>query len=767
MVSKLFLKPFRDIKDMKGRLIAIALVFMVTLGLTIGGLYAKGMMTETREKMFEEANYADMEISVNNANRVVLDDLRGIQGVKEVEGRLILNGLIEDPDTVKPIIFVGIDPDKSIMNTFTVRKGTGNISNDEVLLAKKDPSFDIGERFEAKIGGNGTDFEVKGYVNSAEYAAVPPVPGSSIPTPGDTAVTYIHIDYLQKISQLKYNNILVNHEDHIDEKELKREIRNTTDRAGFNSINEKEDEYVYQIFESAIEEEEKVIPIMSAIFSVIGAVLIIVVISKIILSQQKEMGVLISMGYSQKEIIISYLSFGVIFGLITGILGGLLGVFVGYMWAGYGLKIFMNVDVVVKFSPSPFLLSMGMGIFLVIFAVFISVFRINNMSAIEAMRSEESEGTMVKLDLGDMLNSISKFSLRNIIRKPKRLIALIVVLSLTIGISGSWLVMMDSMAGQADNWEEHQNWDLQVTYSVPVDEDSVKELVNRSGNIKSYETYTLGYAESKGHNLKLLGIPPESEMIDFIKIDGEIDYEDGRCVITNKLSNSLEKDIGDEITVESGTRDFSLKVAGIVNDLRKNTIFLSQEDVQNITGMKGLSSGVYMKTGSNIKNVKRDLYEEKGVSYVLSSDDFNNSMDNMVKDMRGLLYFMFWINLSLLIVTVITVSLINVLERRSEYALLEMLGFRKRDSAKIIFREIITIGIFSIIIGLPTIYGFSIILRDIYSELMFYYPLIITVTTMVIIVASCIVFFILSMISPIRFIKKMDIADALREKSIE
>lgn len=768
MVSKLFLKPFKDIKDMKGRMIAIAIVFMVTLGLTIGGLYAKGMMVETRDQMFEDADYADLEVSVNDANITILNELKDSEDIKEVEGRLILHGLIDEPNEVKPILLVGIDPDESKMNTYSLRKGEVDITGNEILLAGKDPAFEVGDEFEASIVGNKSDFKVSGYVKSAEYAAVPPVPGSSIPMPGDASVGYIDIDHLQEISSIQYNNILVNYESGADKNDVKDDIRRITGEAGLNGITGKQDEYIYQIFESAIEEEEKVIPIMSAIFSVIGAVLIIVVISKIILSQQKEMGVLMAMGYSQKKIITSYLSFGAIFGLITGILGGLLGIFVGYMWAVYGLKIFMNVEVVTKFTVMPFLISLAMGIGLVMFAVLISVYRINKMTAMEAMRSEESEGTILKINISDKIKNISKFSLRNIIRKPKRLIALIIVLSLTIGMSGSWLIMMDSMVGQADNWEDHQNWDLQITFSRPANDNQIQQVAaNYSDKIQSYETYTVGHAESDGKNLKMLGIPPDSDMIDFIKTDGKLDYDNNKCLITNKLSNSLDKEVGDTLTVEADSKEVELEVIGIVHDLREKTIFLSRSTVQNITEMEGLSSGVYLKTEADIQEAKRTLYDVQGVSYVISSSDFDSSMDSMIDEMRGLLYFMFWMNLSLLILTVITVSMINVLERKSEYALLEMLGYKKRDSAKIIFQEIMTVGIFSIMIGVPTTYIFSIILRDIYSELIFYYPLIITVVTVTIIIASCIVFFLLSMISPVRVIKKMDIADALRERSIE
>ncbi len=764
MVSNIFLKPFRDVKDMKGRMIGIGLVFMFTLSLTVGGMYAKDMMIETRERMFERSNHADLEVSVNDADGSTLQELKDLNGVKNVEGRIVVNGLVVSPE-YNSIIFVGVKNPE--INTYTLKKGSDELQEDKVLLAGKDTEFDIGTSFDAKLSGNSSTFKVIGTVKSAEYAAVPPVPGSSVPMPGEGIVAYVSLDHLQNITPLGYNDLLIKLEEGADKERVKSEVKERISASNLVSITGRKDEYTYQIFEAAIEEEEKVIPIMTVIFLAIGAVLIIVVISKIILSQQKEIGVLMAMGYSRRKIISSYLLLGALIGLICGFLGGVLSIFVGYMWASAGMQWFMDVNIVTKFSVPPFLLSIVMGTSLVTLAVLISVYRIDRMSAREAMRSGEAEETIVSLKLGERLSGISKFSLRNLVRKPKRLTALLIALSLTIGISGSWVIMMDSMAGQADQWEERQNWDLQVTFTRPMADEQVKQLIrDHEREMKSYETYALGYGESEGEDIKMLGLSPDSEMIGFIKRSGSLDYGGDRCLITTDIAEKLDVSTGERILIEFNRKEARLQVTGVVADLREDTVFLSKERLQNITGLADRSNGIFLKT-DDLQQIKRDLYGSRGVSNVISSEEFQGSMSTMIDEMRSLLYFFFWMNLSLLIVTVITVSLINVLERKGEYALLEMLGYRKKDSAKIIAQEIMTIGLISTVIGLPTCYVFSIILRDIYRELLFYYPIMITLGTVSLIVGSTIVFFILSMISPIRTIQKTDIVDALRERSIE
>ncbi len=765
VVSKILKKPFKDVGDMKGRVIGISLVFIVTLSLMVGGMYAKDMMVETREEMFRKANYADLEISISGGNESLVQRFEEVKGIERVESRLILDGFLTSPE-YKSALFIGVkDPG---LNTFSLKEGRDDIVGKDIVLAGKDPAFEVGSSIQAQISGNTGSFEVIGHVGSAEYSAVPPVPGSSIPMPGDKAVAYVDMATLRNFSSLSLNNLLIELDEHVDPRIIKDEILGIAGSSILLDISDREDEYTYQVFEAAIEEEEKVIPIMTIIFSMIGSVLIIVVMSKIILSQRKEIGVLMAMGYSRRRIMGSYLCFGSILGAICGILGGLMAIFVGYMWAGTGMEIFLDVDLVTKFSAMPFLISVVAGTFLVIFPVLISVYRINNLSAREAMRSGDSEEKIVRLNIDEHLSKLGKFSFRNLVRKPKRLIALIMALALTIGISGAWVIMIDSIVGQAELWKYQQNWDLQISFTSPMPDEKLDIFTGDfEDRITSYETYALGYGQSLGKDLKLLGITSSSKMIDFIITSGSLDYGNSGCLVTTNIAKQLDLSVGDEMMVKSGGREEPLEIKGIVTDLRENTVFLGKSKVQSLSGLPDYSTGLFLKTRQDSQQLKREMFGRKEISNVVSSDDFGVMMNTMVGEMKGLLYFFFFMNLSLLIVTVITVSLINVLERKSEYGLLEMLGYSKRDSEKTILQEITVLGVISTGLGLPTCYLFSLILRDIYSELMFFYPINISTGTLGLILGSVASFFLLSAISPIRAIQKMDIVECLRERSID
>ncbi|KXA92381.1 hypothetical protein AKJ66_04270 [candidate division MSBL1 archaeon SCGC-AAA259E22] len=384
------------------------------------------------------------------------------------------------------------------------------------------------------------------------------------------------------------------------------------------------------------------------------------------------------------------------------------------------------------------------------------------------MRTQESEETIT--NLGKKFGSITKLSLRNVVRRPKRILALLAVLFFVVGTSGSLLVMSDSMTSYADTWSGKQEWDIQVAFSTPLSGSEMDQfLENRYGSrIEDFEPYYLGYAQASSREIKVLGLKEDSEMNGFLKASGALSYDSGACLITRKLSNDLDKKINDTITlsVESPDKTAEFVIAGVVDDLREDTVFLSLKEARELFSAGEKSTGTYLKIDGPLGEVEESLYSEKSVSHMTSSNDFKNAIDGIVGQSKGLFYMFSLAMLSVLVVAMITVGLINVKERQSEYALLETLGYKKRTSYKTIFLEVGVIGILSILIGLPIGYGLALVWRGIFSEFLIYFPIAVNLSTFGIVAFFSIVFFLLSALIPVRVIQKSKLVEILRSRII-
>lgn len=766
MVSKLTLKPFRDNRQMLGRMIAIGLVIVIALALVTGSFHAEASMRETRKSGFGEANFCSAEIHLANATDLTVQRLENLEGVARVEPRLILDGLIKGKIGTRPIKIVGVQEGGPVMNTYFLLEGSPDISGSKVLVVGEKTDYKIEDLLEPFIAGSQYEFVISGFVRSIEFAGLPPTPNSTLPIPGDTLVVFTSLSSLQKISSVDYNNILVRYEEGVDKDYMGDRLAQATQEEGLQRITQREDEFTYNFLAAGIQKMQDLVPWIYSIFALIGGVLITVIVSKVVLDQQKEFGVMLALGYSRSEIIKGYLIFGLILGLITGAIGGLLGILFGQEIASAGLQMWVSINVVTKITAWPFLLSVVMGIGLITFSLAIPIYRISLMTPREAMRTQEAEETIT--NLGKKFGSITKLSLRNVVRRPKRLLALLAVLFFVVGMSGSFLMMSDSMTNYTDTWTEKQKWDIQATFSVPLSENEINQLLrNEIGlSIKDFEFYYLGYGRAGSEEIRVLGLEEKSEMNGFLEASGTVSYGSGKCVITRKLSTVLDKKVNSTISIKFQDKTTEFVIAGIVEDLREDTVFISIEKAQELFDANERSTGVYLQIDGQLKEAEESLYGEDRISYVTSSSDFKDAMAGLIGQSKGLFYMFSLAMLSVLVVAMITVALIDVKERESEHALLETLGYKKRISYKIIIQEIIVIGILSTLIGLPTGYGLALIWRDIFSRFFIYFPVIVNYLTFGIIAFFSIVFFLLSTLFPVRIIQKSKLVEVLRARMI-
>ncbi len=765
MVSKLALKPFKDARKMLGRMLAIGAVLSVSLSIIVGGLYSEDILRESREDLFQRANFGDAEIHLTDGRGATVNQLLELEGVQQVDPRLVLDGVVFDEGSVVSTIVVGVQEGGPTLNTYSLLEGDG-LGENEVLVVGEGSGYSQGDIIDISVLGQRTNFSVSGVVDSVEFSVIPAAPGSSLPLPGNSIAVYTSIDNLEIPGGLRYNSILLEYDQNVDIDSLKEDIVQVVEGDGFQRITHQEDEFSYQLFQASIDEMHNVMPIISLIFAAIGAILIVVIVSKVVLSQQKEIGVLLAIGYSNREIIKSYLAFGAIIGAITGILGGLLGVYFGYAIVSAYSDMLIPFSISMEISALPFWLSVAMGVSLVTLAVAVPVYRISRMSPREAMRKEESEDTLLKV--GKSLGPIARISARNIVRKPKRLMALMFALILTIGISGSWLIMTESILDFTDDWEENQAWDLQTTFSEPLSSPEIQGLLSVTGlNVSRAEYFYLGYGALGSQELRLLGLQQGSDLNRFILAEGSLSYGEGECLITRKTASNLCLGPGDSVTVNSGMLTKNLSVAGVVDDFREDTLFLTIEDAREISNVGDVSTGAYLDIEDDPDTAKVTMFQSELVSNAITSGDFQGTLDDLIEESIGFLYVFFLACLSVLIVTVVTVSLINVMERKSEYALLEILGFRRNASYKIIFQEIMMIGAITTVLGLPASYFIALGLRDIYSELILYFPVVVLYTTLAVIAISSIVFYAISSLSPMRAIQKSDLVEMLRSRLIE
>lgn len=181
-------KLLRDLWRIKGQ--AAAIVFVIAAGISLF-VMSHGMMIsldETMRAYYERYRFADMYAPVKRAPDYLIEDLRALEGINDVKGRISGGGLVALPNVAAPISAraMSFDPEASSpINGVHLSEGrmVSPTRNDEILLLKSFADahgLKPGDSLSVTMNGVRRAFVIAGLVLSPEFITrCPPAISSS------------------------------------------------------------------------------------------------------------------------------------------------------------------------------------------------------------------------------------------------------------------------------------------------------------------------------------------------------------------------------------------------------------------------------------------------------------------------------------------------------------------------------------------------------------------------------------------------------------
>jgi ABC-type lipoprotein release transport system permease subunit len=366
---------------------------------------------------------------------------------------------------------------------------------------------------------------------------------------------------------------------------------------------------------------------------------------------------------------------------------------------------------------------------------------------------------------------ITTMGLRNTVRNPRRTVITIIVIAITIGAAGSWLIMADSAYGYVRDQLEAEKWDVRADFVSTIPTDSIDEafLGLNPGDTEWIARYAYLKAEaSKGSESKGVVIMASDNLTfikDFDLQKGTLDFDNG-AVISNKLSLDLDADIGDTIRLTFGTNYTDLTVKGTINDMIIYSIYTSRKNI-DLLFPQNMSAGAFIKfKDSDLVDEKvSDIRAMNTVGYVVVQNDLVETYDELLVMAEGMLFFFFFLQLLITIAVAGSAVIISTMERDVEYATLDTLGISKWKTAKSIMIEMGFLGVLSALVSIPFAYLFAEVLARVMEDVIFYFPIIFIVSSTFMILILGMMFVELSSFIPIRYAKKIDTEKTIRERT--
>jgi putative ABC transport system permease protein len=759
---------------MKGRTSSIILVISLAMALFLGGLYSADMMDASIETYFEDNRmpdlFIDLKTSVNESE--VDSSLGDLNDVAAYQPRLKIWGDYDHEGENITALFYGVgDAQRTDINIMEIIEGRFYEAPGEVIAVQgmEVKGVEVDKTLTFWISNNKTELFISGTITGPEFVFATAFGDYSIPAAGTVVVIAMPLEELQTLMGMKdlVNEVTVILSEGGDADVVISSLPGT----GTNSVTYQDDHPSRAFMRVGSNKMRNMMPVMSIIFLLVGFISIFMTMIRLVQSDSRYIGVLMSLGYSKKEITRSYM----VLGLVIGVIGVVLGIIFGILFAQGILNVqntFFGVsyDVVYPLSIMPFALSIFTIIITVLVSTYVPIWFITRATVRDALEYKPRTGVRKTRGSNTRRSIITTMGLRNTVRNPRRTAITIIVIALTIGAAGSWLIMADSAYGYVRNQLESENWDVRADFTSLVETDSVD--ADFLGLEEDDTEWIARYAYLKGEASKgglskgtVIMASDDLELIkDFDLQKGKLDFDRG-AVISNKLAIDLNADIGDKIrlTVENNVE---LTIKGTINDMIIYSVYTSRENI-NLLIPENLSAGAFIKFKNSdlIDEKVRDIRLSENVGYVVVQNDLVETYDELLVMAESFLGFFFFLQLLITIAVAGSAVIISTMERDVEYATMDTLGISKGRIAKSIMIEMAFLGGLSAVVSIPFAYLFAEILARVMEDVIFYFPIIFIVSSTFMILILGAMFVELSSFVPIRYARKIDTEKTIRERT--
>lgn len=170
-------KLWRDLRRMRGQVLAIGLIMASGIGVLVMGLSTVEALDETARAYYERYRFAHVFAQVKRAPTRLLADIAALPGVQTVEGRVVESAILDIEGFEEPVVgqLVSLpSTTSSQLNLLTLRSGQmpAAHADDEVVISEpfaQAHSLYVGDKIRAVLDGAWRELRIVGTALSPEF----------------------------------------------------------------------------------------------------------------------------------------------------------------------------------------------------------------------------------------------------------------------------------------------------------------------------------------------------------------------------------------------------------------------------------------------------------------------------------------------------------------------------------------------------------------------------------------------------------------------
>ena len=789
MISPLDRKLFRELWQQRGQLIAIALVVACGIACFVLMRSAYHSLNLTQRAYYEQYRFADVFAELKRAPQSLETEIAGIEGVAQVQTRIVVNVTLDVPGLDEPATgrFISLPrQQEGMLNDLFIRH-PGQLPDPQkpeeavVSEAFADANqIQVQDHIGAILNGRWQELDITGLALSPEYIYAVAGGGSLYPDDRRFGILWLNETALAKAFDLDgaFNSVALTLMPGANETAVIAQLDDLLDPFGGLGAYGRSDQVSHRIISDEIKSLEVSATILPTLFLAIAAFLLHVLLSRLVATQRAQIAVLKAFGYRNFQVGWHYLKFILVVFTVGAIVGIALGVQLGkgltQLYTDFFHFPLLRYEAGLPLMMVALLVSGGAAVLGGLIAVRGAI----ALPPAQGMRPEPPATFRPTLleqwGLQELFPPAGRIILRNLERRPLRASLSVFGIAVAIAILLTGFYLRDAM-----NWlmtvqfQIIQREDVTLIFNQPRSHRSLYHLNHLPGILDTEEFRTVPVRLHHRHyqyRLAITGLPQDGELRQLMDRQlHQVPLPLEGLVLTSKLAEILHLQPGDLVQVEvlEGEQpQRQLPVTGLVDEMIGLSAYMNLDALNRMMGEGRTISGAYALIDSAEEDT---LYRELKQMPAIEGVSFRNALIESFKDISGenlLVMTGILVTFSCIITfsVVYNSARIALSERGRELASLRIMGFTQTEIAIILLGEQAILTAVAIPVGLAFGIGLSALMVQAYDSELYRLPFVISrstygFTTMIVIVAALI-----SGVIIYRQLQKLDLIAVLKTR---
>jgi putative ABC transport system permease protein len=705
------LKVWRDVRHLRGQMTAVTLLVVCGVAVFIMLRSMYGYLREARDEYYTDYAFAEVFAHAVRAPDAVAARLAGLSGIDRVDTRLVRDVLLDVPGLAEPATgrLVSLpDHGPPTLNRLYFESGHAPDPGrrDQVVVSAafaQANGLRIGDGFAAVIGGRREWLTIVGTARSPEFIYEVSGVGTVFPDNRRFGAMWMSRSAMASAFDMQgaFNDVVATLAPGAVERAVLARIDAVLERYGGTGAYGRDRQLSHQFVDSEIEETQITASFFPALFLVITAFLIHTTLVRLVGLEREQIGLMKAFGYASRTIAGHYVKLAlvpVLAGALAGVgLGGWLAARMARLYAAF----FQFPDAPFQLNSGVVLTALAIALGTGIAGALAAARRVVRLAPAVAMAPPAPpavhHGRLEHTPIWPLLGAAGRNVVRNVTRTRWRSAATSGGIALALGVLVTLLSMFDAIDVIAElQFEQAYRDDVTVFFDRPLDDRALGEL-RRLPGVLEVEGLRAVSARLTHRGIErrtaLMGLDPGAELRRIVDTDRRrIPLPPDGLLLGRPLADALGVEPGDSLRVEvtEGRRPIAtLAVAGLVDEVIGGEVHLEQATLRRLLGEGRLHSGARLRIdGLERERIYAELKAMPGIASVLVKQVLVDGFEATIEES-----FMIALSMTLLLGTALVSAIvynqtrIALSERGRELASLRVLGFTRREVARMLLGE--------------------------------------------------------------------------------